>query len=242
MTNVEKATKQVKQYQAELDRLTGMQSELSETLSSMEAERFRAVKALATGDEAQNNKLGDLHGKIAPLKTLLEGITGLISDAQGALETAQATLKEAKEEYSRRIHAFVRERELEEREALLRSLPERFERMFQAYVTFCMEFGDAHISMFMWQGTWHGENPLQTFLIELPGKLNERMFAPSLDAYHIAYPAGINLPVHPICERSEEIARRLTGNRQFPNIDEVAQSRRGELVSQWTEEFKKSKG
>ena len=145
MSDFKKAKKELEKRQTVLERLTTEKNVLFKNIESLESERSTTVKLLAGGDEKQRKIINDLEEKLCPLKLRLEGLTGLISEAQWAVDEAQALFTQEQSQEAEELKSFIAKREREEHARLLAGLPERKQKLLDLYTEFCQMLGDFQV-------------------------------------------------------------------------------------------------
>src|SRR4030042_7023478 len=90
-------TKQVRETletrKRELSDLSDQEKGINVHLESITAERTKAIKAFAAGDESRQKEISQLDEQIKPLALQLEGLQALIADAEVKVTEAQELLK-----------------------------------------------------------------------------------------------------------------------------------------------------
>src|SRR5208282_3935901 len=146
--SIQKAEKELQAKQGVLDKFNNEKSKLTRSLDELQKKRSIATRDLAAGDESQQEIIFTLEGQIAPILLRLEGIETLIEEATEKVNAAAALLEESKANYTRELARFIEEREAQELEKLRAGLPERKQRLFDLYATFCEELGRFQVDSF----------------------------------------------------------------------------------------------
>ena len=110
---IDAANKALSQAQAKLAKLTDEQNALNQSIEALQSTRSAAVRTLAGGDESQRRVILDLEGKLAPLLLRVEGLTGLISDAEAEVDAVSEDLKQATDESDKALNEYIQWREKE---------------------------------------------------------------------------------------------------------------------------------
>ena len=92
---VEEAKKALEERKAKLADLREQNASLTQDIEGLQKERTAAVRAFAAGDKTKRKIIHDLDRKIEPLGFRLEGMKGLIKDAEAEVENATAGLRKA---------------------------------------------------------------------------------------------------------------------------------------------------
>jgi hypothetical protein len=122
MNDVAKAERAVQKVQTRLTELEYERDRIGALIDSLHAERAEALTLLARGENIQNRQeraVRRIDQKIDSTQVTLEGVSGLIADAQAALETAKGELQEAKNEQQRQFDASFSQKEQETQRRLM---------------------------------------------------------------------------------------------------------------------------
>lgn len=128
------AQTQIEARQGDLAALVEQKDAALLDLQAIEEERAAAVRALARGDGRQRKVILDLEGKIKPLKLTVEGLDGLVAEAQGKVSEAQAALKEAQAKEEAEMQIFLEERGRQECEGICAAVAGRKKRIFNLWL------------------------------------------------------------------------------------------------------------
>ena len=131
--NVKEAQQQVETRQTELATLLEQKESADQELQAVQDKRAAAVRRLAAGDGNQRKQILSLEEQGKPLKLRVEGLEGLISDAQTALEQAQADLKEAVAQEAYELQTYLAARRRQECEEICASIADRKDRIYQLW-------------------------------------------------------------------------------------------------------------
>ena len=179
MNAVENARQEVEHREKALSKLTDERKGLKEKIDILQKDRGQAVRDLAAlSDEGKagplRKKIIDLEGKMAPLSLRLEGLEKLIGEAEGEITKARAALIEAEEGQAEQLAESIRQYEQKRREAFVKSLPQRLQKICDLYLEACNQVGEILV-----EGSWiddggaHLSLEAQDFLRNLPAAIGE---------------------------------------------------------------------
>jgi seryl-tRNA synthetase len=150
MNSIE-AVAQLEAKRQELVNFTAQQDAATAELEAIQEARNAAVRKLAAGgNNGERKTIINLEGEAAPLKLRLEGLAGLISDSQEAVNQAQADLEAARAVEAAELARAFEAQERTEAVAIIAGIPALVDRIAEAYAQVCLlvgEFGLAQVQI-----------------------------------------------------------------------------------------------
>lgn len=234
--SMKKATNTLKAEQVILEKLNAEKSTLTQQISTLQAERSTAVRALAGGDQTKRKLIVGIEAKIASLSLDLEAVGCLIVEATEKVSEAKKKLEEAQAERERELTRFIADREKEEFNKLLASLPERKQRILDLYTSFLGELGEFQVDAIQFiDGTQQSVQEITDFTARIQGTLHEALKAKGLRPLMMAGYGG-QIPVWSHIRLDPDIAAALSG-RGILNALEIAKARTVQRKTEFAREF-----
>jgi hypothetical protein len=132
--NVRECVEVVRKCEGELAKLVEEQVSLAEKKNGLSEERSKAIRDLARGNDGKRKEILRLEGEIGPLSLRLEGLQGLILEAEEAVTTARGELKVVQKSESEARELFCKQKEAEQLECVKSSMPALLQEFFDRYV------------------------------------------------------------------------------------------------------------
>jgi hypothetical protein len=142
-----KAKGELEGRRKELAALVEEQAKVSRELQGLKDERARAVRLLAGGDNSQRKRILALEQEAAPLALRLEGLAGLISEAQAKVTEVEGVLKQVEAEEHSRALAAAQERETRECERIRAEVGRHEQHIYKLYASLCGELAQYLVNL-----------------------------------------------------------------------------------------------
>ena len=118
----------------------------TQELQAIQDKRAAVVRALAGGDDKQRKIILDLEAQAAPLALRLEGLSGLINEAQEKVGQAREQLAAVEEKESQELTAYVDANQAESAKAAVERAGSWPGKICQLYREICELAAELHVS------------------------------------------------------------------------------------------------
>ncbi len=133
-------SEKVREFQERWDKLNA-------EVQDLQAKHAEAAKALAAGDESQENVLEKLDKELRRPVAKRDGCGELIREAQADLANAEDTLQRIKRAEESALNNYQAEKEAEDAEAATEALPDLEQRITETYLALCEAIADHRLAL-----------------------------------------------------------------------------------------------
>jgi hypothetical protein len=141
MKKLQEARKKLDDLKQKLADLNGQADTIRQQVECLQAERQRAVVAMARGDDKQQSVINALEAKIKDISLKLEGINGIVDETRGEFDQATATAADLQVDFDAKRNLWVQEQFAKLSESICDQAPVRVDRIKQLFLDLCMELG-----------------------------------------------------------------------------------------------------
>jgi len=212
---------------------------VSQEFERLQNERNAAIRALARGDGTQRKTIISLEQQMKPLSDRLEGLTGLVSEAEEAVAQARGILLEAQAQEQAEMEAYVQAREGEAVEAICAGAPERKQRIYDLYIELCQEIAQLNLAASRVSGHEAANQAVEQALRTLPMQIASMVREAGWRSFYATGFLAGDLMVWPMVKIPPELAHEFPGG--LVNVKDLSAALKAQDRERLSQEFKKIK-